>query len=326
MVYHPLVSVIICSLNGAERLPACLDSLEKSTYPHREVIVVDNGSADETGTISRGYLGVKVLRAERNLGFAGGNNLGIAVAKGDIFLLLNDDTIVDPGWLEPIVEASLTLPDWGVLGSLLIYPDGETVQHAGAYIERNGLTKHYGYRAPLPNGDMPVTRVPYVTGAAFAINRHVIGLLGPLDARYFPIYFEETDLCFRAAEIGFACYLVPQSRVIHLESRTTECYSPGFLRKYHRNRWRFIIKNFPRRDLLRAVKAEIRWLFDHHPSDQYLPLISAAFANFVRLPRTLLDRKRSREQIWMLRHRLQTHRWDPLEILPSPFEQEASAQ
>ena len=234
-------------------------------------------------------------------------------------MLLNDDTEVEPDWLEPLAEGMVTLPDWGILGCLLVYPGGETVQHAGGLIEANGLTKHRGHGEPVPTGDLGLVRVPYVTGAAFAINRHLLGLIGDLDEGYFPIYFEETDLCWRAAEVGFATYLVPASRVVHHESMTTDRMSPGFLRKYHRNRWRFILKNFPRRDLLRAIRAEIRWLRGHRPSDHYLPLLSALAAVAIRLPSILLDRRQSRRQLWWVRNRLNTHRWNPLEIRPSPL-------
>ncbi len=319
MPYLPMASVIICSHNGAALLPACLDALGKTTYPNVEIIVVDNGSTDATGEISRGVKEVIVVRAERNLGFAGGNNLGLARARGDFYVLLNDDTEVEPGWLEPIVEATATLPDWGILGCLLLYPDGETIQHAGGYIEANGLTKHWGYGEPVPTEPLAVRRVPYVTGAAFVINRALIGLLGPLDARYFPIYFEETDLCWRAAEIGFASYLVPRSRVIHHESMTTDRLSPGFLRKYHRNRWRFVLKNFPRRDLLRAIRAEARWIRGHRPRDHYSALLWAFISTLIHLPEILMARRRNRRRLWHLRSRLALNRRDPLEVLPSPL-------
>lgn len=315
-----MASIIVCSLNGASRLPACLHALMRSTYTHREIIVVDNGSTDGTGDVARRHAGVIVLRAETNLGFAGGNNLGLAKARGDFFILLNDDTEVDPGWLEPIAQAAMTLPDWGLLGCLLVYPGGQRIQHAGAYIERNGLTKHYGYGAPMPSGPMPIARVPYVTGAALVINRPLIGLLGPLDEAYWPIYFEETDLCWRAQEIGFACYLVPASRVVHHESMTTGIYSRGFLMKYHRNRWRFILKNFPRRDLLRAFRAELGWLRRHRPGDHVVPLLHATGATLLHLPSILSARRRNRKRLWWVRNRIGTVRRDPLEILPSPLE------
>lgn len=319
MPYHPLASVIICSLNGADRLPACLSAVLRSTYPKLEVIVVDNGSSDGTGDVARRFGGVKVLRSERNLGFAGGNNLGLAAAKGDFFVLLNDDTEVAPDWLEPLAEAVMALPDWGILGCLLLYPGGERIQHAGGYIESNGLTKHFGYGEPLPAEPLPVARVPYVTGAAFVINRFMYGLLGPLDEKYFPIYFEETDLCWRAAEVGFASYVVPASRVVHHESMTQGVYSRVFLRRYHRNRWRFILKNFPRRDLLRAVRAEMRWLRDPHTGDHVGPLLHALLHTALRLPAILVDRRRSRQRLLWLQRRLLTHRIDPLAVPPSPL-------
>jgi GT2 family glycosyltransferase len=325
MPYTPMASVIICSLNGADRLPMCFEALAKTTHHNHEVILVDNGSTDGTSEVAARWPRVKVLRADRNLGFAGGNNLGLRQARGDFFVLLNDDTEVEPGWLEPLAEAAMTLPDWGILGCLLVYPDRRTVQHAGARIEPNGLTQHFGYGEPVPETDLPVQRVPYVTGAAFAINRPILGLLGPLDDAFWPIYFEETDLCWRAAEIGYASYLVPASRVVHHESMTTDRFSPGFLRKYHRNRWRFMIKNFSRRELLRALRAELRWLRCHRPSDHYLPLLSALLSTLIRLPSLLMTRLRSRRRLWWIRKRLGTRRRDPWEPMSSPLSPEPEA-
>jgi GT2 family glycosyltransferase len=162
-----------------------------------------------------------------------------------------------------------------------------------------------------------------VTGAAFVINRFLLGLLGPLDEAFWPIYYEETDLCWRAAEIGYVSYLVPASRVVHHESMTTDRLSPGFLRKYHRNRWRFMIKNFSRRELMRALRAEVRWLRGHRPSDHYLPLLTALLSTLIHLPGLLMARMRSRRRLWWIRKRLGTRRRSPWDPIPSPLSPEA---
>jgi GT2 family glycosyltransferase len=320
MPYQPLASVIIVSFNGEKQLAPCLEALKRTTYPNCEFIVVDNGSSDGTGEVAKSWNRVKLVRAERNLGYAGGNNLGLRSAKGDFHVLLNDDTEVEPGWLEPIADAVMTLPDWGILGCLLLYPGGKIVQHAGGIIEPNGLTQHCGAGEALPLGDLPLTRVAYVTGAAFVINRHMLGLLGGLDEAFFPGYFEETDMCWRAAEVGFATYVVPASRVVHHVSQTAQhVVGKRYLTLFHRNRWRFILKNFPRRDLVRAIRAEVRWLRGNRPSDHYIPLLRALVFVALRLPSILIARRRNRRHLWWVRSRLATHRWNPLEPRPSPL-------
>jgi len=172
---------------------------------------------------------VTLLRAGRNLGFAGGNNLGIRKAQGDIIVLLNDDTEVAPDWLSVARRSIESLPDWGILGAKLLYPDKTTIQHAGGTIQPNALTQHIG------NGEIDIgqydtiKQCDYVTGAAFFIRREVVDTIGLLDEGYFPIYFEEVDYCFRARAAGYEVYYVPGIKVLHYESRTTKKLSRGFL-------------------------------------------------------------------------------------------------
>ena len=100
----PLVSILLVNFNGAKFLAACLDSLNKVTYASREVVMVDNASSDNSLAILERYPWVKLIRSDKNLGFAGGNNLGLKQCSGVFVLLLNNDTVVAPGFLEPLVE------------------------------------------------------------------------------------------------------------------------------------------------------------------------------------------------------------------------------
>lgn len=294
----PEFSVIIVSLNGARRLPACLNALEASlgrfARPATEVIVVDNGSHDDTSRVVRdGYPWVKLLRAPKNLGFAGGNNLGLAHATGRIPVLLNDDTYPQQGWLEALHRAAAAHPQWGALGCLLLYPADHRVQHAGGVIEGNALTKHMGW------GDAEndwVSREPfeadYVSGAAMALRREALEELGALDAAYFPIYFEETDLCVRFRAAGYGIHMVPASVVLHDESQVTGLRSRGFYIKYQTNRLRFILKTRTRAQLVETLRAEMGWLWWHHPWDQLVPLTVAWAKNLMRAPATWVARRR----------------------------------
>lgn len=267
-------SVVIVSLNGEKRLPACLDALRATIRQYvsarpgakAEIIVVDNGSADATGgAVRRAAPEATVLRAESNLGFAGGNNLGIERATGDAVILLNDDTYPQAGWLEALADAAESLPDWGALGCLLLYPQSRKVQHAGGIIRANGLTDHFGWgeseerwRAEAPFA------CDYVTGAAMAIRREALDLCGTLDADFFPIYFEETDYCVRLERSGFGVYMVPSSLVLHDESQVTQVRSAGFYQKYHRHRYRFLLKTRTASELWATLKAELAWLRNRH--------------------------------------------------------------
>jgi GT2 family glycosyltransferase len=290
-------SVIIVSLNGAKRLPACLNALSESLDAFAnatETLVVDNGSNDGTSQVIKdGFPWVKLLCAERNLGFAGGNNLGIDAAEGEIVILLNDDTYPQAGWLDVLDATARQLTNWAALGCLLLYPETRDVQHAGGIIEPNALSKHIGWGDPESEwAHREPFEADYVSGAAMAISREALDAIGTLDAKFFPIYFEETDFCVRAREAGWGIWMVPQAIVLHDESQVTQVRSAGFYAKYQTNRIRFVLKTKSLRNLLRWARAEFRWLKGHHPWDQAIPLIKAWASNTIRLPATLAARRR----------------------------------
>lgn len=287
-----LISVIIVSLNGEDRLPDALRAVQATRWPRFEIVVVDNGSTDRTSEVTRRIAPeARCLRVERNLGFAGGNNVGLAEARGDVLVLLNDDCEPRPDWLAAWMDAARSRPEWGVLGAKLLYPDGRTIQHAGGVMEPNGLTKHLGYMETDEGQHDTPRECDYVSGAAFAIRRDVLERVGPLDAAYFPIYFEENDFCARVRRAGFGVHYIPAAAVIHHESMTTKKLSFGFLKKYHRNRLRYVIKNFDAPQLRRAARREIGWLVRAHPWDCYIPVALAYAHALWRLPELLRARR-----------------------------------
>lgn len=273
----PLFSIIIVSLNGRDRIQMPLDSLRQCELFGGEIILVDNGSTDGLSKfVRKNYPEVRIVRSPKNLGFAGGNNLGIMNAKGEILVLLNDDTEPEPDWLVPFEKAFREDTELGIAGCKLIYPDKKTIQHLGGYMEPNGLSKHVSYGDEVDKGeDCRSFEVDYVTGAAFAIRRKMMKKVGILDPGFWPIYFEETDYCERAKKAGWKIKIFPESVVVHYESQTTDRYSPRFLRLYHRNRWRFLIKNRTGKELLKAIRAELRWIVTNRLWDQFLPLTHA---------------------------------------------------
>lgn len=286
-------TIVITSLNGAEVLPVCLDALYKTKWDDFDVILVDNGSTDNTSeVVKKGWPEVKIIRSERNLGFAGGNNLGIKAARGDWIILLNDDTETAPDWLNALNEAAAKYPNAGILGCKLLYPGGEIIQHAGGFIEPNGLTGHFGYEEKDQGQYDDVRSCDYITGAAMAISRKTIETVGILDPGYFPIYFEEIDYCTRAKKASFDVLYIPDARIIHHESRTTNKYSPGFLYKYHKNRLRYLFKNKSFKGLLKAFRHETSWLIRHRPRDTYAALVKSWIHILPRIPGILLHREK----------------------------------
>jgi GT2 family glycosyltransferase len=287
----PLFSVIIVSLNGGAVIGRALDSLRADDYPNVEIIVVDNGSSDDLARVVRGgYPEARLIQSPVNLGFAGGNNLAMREAGGDFLVLLNDDTEVRPGWLGALARAARENPRAGVLGCKLLYPDGKTVQHAGGTIKPNGSTHHVGYEKPDDGSFDQTMACDYVTGAAFAIRREVLDKIGPLDEKYFPIYFEEVDYCWRARRAGYQVLYVPGSVVVHHESRTQARYSFRFIHRYNCGRLRFVIKCFSWRQILAALWYEMRWWTWRYSYECYLPVLWAYWKTIFRLPSHLAAR------------------------------------
>lgn len=291
-------SVIIVSLNGRDRIAMPLDAMRKCTRFNGEVIVVDNGSKDGLSAFVReNYPEVNLVESPKNLGFAGGNNLGILNSTGKILVLLNDDTEPRPDWLNSLDEEFLKNPKLGIAGCKLLYPDGKTIQHLGGTISRNGLTNHLDYGLDESQQTVLEPReVDYVTGAAFAFRRSLVRDVGLLDPRFWPIYFEETDFCVRTRRKGWQIKVIPQSVVIHHESQTTVRFSYRFMFMYHRNRMRFLLKNNFGLDLLRVLREEARWLSGNAPWDHLRPLAHAYGDTVVSLPEILKTRRKDKHR------------------------------
>ena len=294
---RPLVSIIIVLFNSAEHIGPCIASLSMLEYEPLELMLVDNASVDDSPRVARDAardsgISSVVHELPRNRGFAAANNHGVSLSRGEVLLLLNPDTEVFPDMVDELVGA-LRDPEIAVTGCKIYYPDRKTIQHAGGYIRDNGLTMHYG-TDQLDEGQFDEMKdVAYVTGAALATTREVFMRAGMLDEGYFPAYFEETDLCLRVRRLGYRVVYVPGARVVHHESTTTGKYTPRFYYLYHKNRIRFMLKNYSWRFLLdRALPMEERWLDIITPWEQAIPLNKGYLANIVNLPRTLMARRR----------------------------------
>jgi GT2 family glycosyltransferase len=294
---RPLVSVIIVLYNSAEHIGPCIASLGRLSYEPIEVIMVDNGSKDDSPHIAAeaaraGGLEFVMQELPRNRGFAAANNRGFALARGEVLLLLNPDTEVFPDTVDELVDG-LREPTAAVAGCKIYYPDRKTIQHAGGYVRDNGLTMHYGADQPDEGQFDEMKDVAYVTGAALAVLRDVFVRAGMLDEGYFPAYFEETDLCLRVRRLGYRVVYVPGARLVHHESTTTGKFTRRYYYLYHRNRIRFMLKNYSWRFLRdRALPMEERWLDIITPWEQAVPLNKGYLVNIMNLPRTLLARRR----------------------------------
>jgi GT2 family glycosyltransferase len=244
-------SVIVLSWNGMAYLADCLDAVLSQEYPDFEVIVVDNASIDGSADfVEEQYPGLRLIRNDRNLGFAGGNNVGLQAATGDVLVLLNQDTVVQSGWLEALMEA-FSEREVGVAGCKLLYPDGQIIQHAGGYFDWPiGLAYHYGCDEE-DQGQYDQSRVvEYVTAAAMGIRRTVLEDVGYLDEDFFPGYFEDLDFCRRVQEAGYRVLYLPRATVIHYQSRSFSRTLRGKPYLVFRGRFRFIFKHYAPEQIL----------------------------------------------------------------------------
>jgi GT2 family glycosyltransferase len=252
-----LASVIVPVWNGIEFLERCLLALRTQDYSRREVVVVDNASSDGSADfVAEHFPEARLVRNDYNLGFAGGCNAGLRVADGEVLLLLNQDTEVSPDWLRHVVEA-LEAPEVGVVGCKIFYPDGERLQHAGAWFDWPlALAHHYGHGEDDSGAYDEPRMVEYVTGAAMGFRREVMERVGLLDEGFWPGYFEDADFCFRAREAGFEIWYRPEATLRHTES--TSIKDPvRRSRYYQRGRMRFLLKHIePERWLREFVPAE----------------------------------------------------------------------
>lgn len=238
----PLVSIITVNYNGAQLTIETIDSLMKSNYPNIEIIVVDNGSLESPDIIKETHPSINLIKAGANLGFAGGNNLGFEAANGDYFLLLNNDTEVEPDFLFPMVKEMESDERTGcVTCKLRYFEKPEIIQFAGYYkinmLTGRGFSRGWG---EVDSGQYDdIIDVEYAHGAAMMVRRSVVEKIGMMAHIYF-LYYEELDYCERIKGAGYKIKYVGHSTVLHKESMTVGKASP--LKTYYmaRNRWIFV--------------------------------------------------------------------------------------
>ncbi len=242
MTDSPLVSIIAINFNQLQVTIEFLDSVSKISYPNYEVIIVDNASAENPCEhLAKEYPKFTFLRSDENLGFAGGNNLGIRAAKGEYFMLLNNDTEVEVGFLEPMVTAMESNSKIGMVGSKVrFYHSPEIIQFAGATpMTKFTATSHFIGHNQEDEGQFNEQKItPFASGAAMMTSRKVCEKVG-LMAEFFFLYYEELDWQERIRKAGYEIHYIPESLVFHKESISVGKNSP--LQAYWKSRNRLLL-------------------------------------------------------------------------------------
>lgn len=208
------VSIIILNWNGGEDILECLKSVKDIDYPDYEIIVVDNGSTDNSvERIRKSFPNIELIQNNKNLGFPEGNNVGIRAATGNYVMLLNQDTVVGRGLLKDLVEAIEIDENIGIVGPMILYyNEPDKIWCAGSKLNF-GYTSHIG--KGLNKGLFSKScSVDYITGCAMLIKKEVIDKIGLLDPEYF-LYSEDADFCLRAKKAGYQCVYVSSPSVWH---------------------------------------------------------------------------------------------------------------
>jgi GT2 family glycosyltransferase len=247
----PKVSIIILNWNGKEDTIECLESLKHLTYPNYEIMLVDNGSKDGSLECFRErYPDIEILENENNLGFAEGNNVGIKKLLSrdeDYIMLLNNDTIVEPSFLDELTKVIESDPTIGIVGPKVYYYDEPNkIQTAGIRVSFwRGTATHLKRNEIDTVDDSRIKEVDSICGCALFARSEVFSKIGYLKKDYFA-YWEETDWCVRAHRVGYKIVYVPSAKIWHKEGSTSKKRSGFYEFQMTRNMFWFMKQNSTR--------------------------------------------------------------------------------
>ena len=292
----PKIYIIILNWNGKKDTLECLESVQQINYPNYQVVVADNGSVDgSVSAIQEKFSDVHIIENQENLGFAGGNNVGIeyAVAEGaDYVFLLNNDTTVDTQLLWAFIEATEKYQEAGIFGAkIYMYKSPEKIWYAGAkWLPEQAKFIHLGqgeFDSKIKWQQIKETE--YICGCAFFIKTEVIKEIGVLDSRYF-LTWEETDWCYRARKAGYQCMVVPNAKVWHKISASFSGgqQAPHAQYFWWRNRLLWIENNLSFSVslksywvILKQIRRQVRCYFNPNTTEQERLTIKAAWQGVV---------------------------------------------
>lgn len=259
------LSIIIPNYNGAKYLPTCFEALKRQTYPNLEVILVDDGSSDESISLTQqNYPWVKIIQSKQNRGLAGAINQGVQHAGGEIIISLNNDTEVEARWAEALANALEAYPQAGMAASKMrLFDQRHLLHNAGDAFGMDGLPVNRGvWQEDMGQFDQD-TFIFGGCGGAVAYRRAMLDDIGLFDEDLF-MYCEDVDLNWRAQLAGYRCVFVPNAIIYHHLSAT----GGGALASYYtgRNTILVLVKSVPdivwRKHFPKIIKAQLKIAFE----------------------------------------------------------------
>lgn len=291
-----LVTVVVVNWNGKRYLEACLNSLRGQAYRRLEVILVDNGSTDDSlDLVARSFPEVKVIALHRNAGFGAANNVAIRHANSRYVALLNNDTEADPNWIAELVGALEQHPEIGFCASkMLLHRDRKLIDACGDFYTVEGFAGNIGHLLPADHYREPVEVFGACAGAVM-YRRSVLEDIGPFDEEFFLVH-EDTDLNFRACLLGHRCLFVPTAVVYHHVNATIGTGSDLSVFLGSRNTEYVYFKNMPTSLVVRYAALHLAangLLFLLYLSwGKGWPFLKGKLAVFAALRRLLRERRR----------------------------------
>lgn len=241
------VAVVILNWNNTPDTLACLRSVIALDYPVTHIIVVDNGSTDDSvSQIREAFPGIEILETGENLGYTGGNNVGIRYAlsqEADYIWLLNDDSLVAKDALSSLIWAANVHPDAGFLGPMVrIKEKPDHILFAGGFLDPDMHLQHRGLGEIDQGQYRDVIEVDYLSGCALLVRRSAVEKVGLLDERFFT-YGEDVEWCYRGKQAGIKVLFVPQAVVWHPDTQQRDISSPRVMYYSTRNHLLFLRKH-----------------------------------------------------------------------------------
>ncbi|PKP61969.1 glycosyltransferase family 2 protein [Candidatus Atribacteria bacterium HGW-Atribacteria-1] len=303
---HPKVAIIVLNWNGKQDTIECLESLKQITYSNYEILLVDNGSTDgSVKYFKERYPEIEIIVNEENLGFAEGNNIAMKVALKDKYVkyiaLLNNDTKVEPYWLEELVKVAESDERVGSCQSkMLLMSNPMVVDAVGISITRSGGAIQDGYETRDIGQYDQVKEIFGVCAGAALYRREMLTQIGLFDEDFFA-YYEDVDLALRARLAGWKSMYVPKAIVYHVHSATFGKNSPFKLYFLTRNEYYYKIKNLPTSILIRflmikpiVVALRILGFIKNKEVQLIKPYMRGNFDAFKNIPKMFKKRKKIR--------------------------------